>query len=217
MENERMKDSPWKTKRAKSRWSQIWDQEARTSNRVWQKKFSRINWNYWFSANGNWSYQYRCEQSRRDQLQLQEELSEQNRYLRETWIKSLHEMEELKREGNRRGDWIKHWLMLQWYTALNCEQYISHVTFFSCSRACVIICHTTLAQVFVRVIPCQQTLVLVWRRIRRRDHRQSALFTTAHSRARRTSGPETSLSLSWGKFVAKSVVVCRSCENGETC
>ena len=33
-----------------------------------------------------------------------------------------------------------------------CKQYTSHVTFFSCLRACVIICHTTLAQVFVRVI-----------------------------------------------------------------
>ena len=32
------------------------------------------------------------------------------------------------------------------------KQYTSHVTFFSCLRACVIICHTTLAQVFVRVI-----------------------------------------------------------------
>ena len=37
-----------------------------------------------------------CEQSRRDQLLRQEELSEQNRDLRETRIKSLHEMEELK-------------------------------------------------------------------------------------------------------------------------
>ena len=38
-----------------------------------------------------------CEQSRRDQLLLQEELPEQNRDLRESRIKSLHEMEELKR------------------------------------------------------------------------------------------------------------------------
>ena len=38
-----------------------------------------------------------CERSRRDQLLLQEELPEQNRDLRETRIKSLHEMEELKR------------------------------------------------------------------------------------------------------------------------
>ena len=36
------------------------------------------------------------EQSRRDQLLLQEQLSEQNRDVRETRIKSLHEMEELK-------------------------------------------------------------------------------------------------------------------------
>ena len=34
-----------------------------------------------------------CDQSRRDQLLLQEELSEQNRDLREARIKSLHEME----------------------------------------------------------------------------------------------------------------------------
>ena len=38
-----------------------------------------------------------CEQSKRDQLLHQEELSEPNRDLRETRIKSLHEMEELKR------------------------------------------------------------------------------------------------------------------------
>ena len=37
-----------------------------------------------------------CEQSRRDQLLFQEELSEQNRDLLETRIKSRHEMEELK-------------------------------------------------------------------------------------------------------------------------
>ena len=45
-----------------------------------------------------------CEQSRRDQLLLQEELSEQNRALRETRIKSLHEMEELKRVQELRID-----------------------------------------------------------------------------------------------------------------
>ena len=33
------------------------------------------------------------------------------------------------------------------------KQYASHVTFFSCLRALVMMCHTTLAQVFVRVIP----------------------------------------------------------------
>ena len=37
-----------------------------------------------------------CQQSRRDQLLVQEELSEQNRDLRETHIKSLDEMEEFK-------------------------------------------------------------------------------------------------------------------------
>ena len=52
-------DSLWKTKRANSRWSQNWDPEARTSSRVGQKKYPGINWNYRFSANGNWSYYYR--------------------------------------------------------------------------------------------------------------------------------------------------------------
>ena len=37
------------------------------------------------------------EQTGRDQLLLQEQLSEQNRDLREAHIKSLHEMEELRR------------------------------------------------------------------------------------------------------------------------
>ena len=50
----------------------------------------------------------------------------------------------------------------------------------------------------------------------RRDHRQSALFTTVHSGARRTSGPTTSLSLFWRKFVASSVFFSVSCKNGET-
>ena len=45
-----------------------------------------------------------CEQSRRDQLLLQEELSQQNRDLGETRIKSLHEMEELKRVQELRID-----------------------------------------------------------------------------------------------------------------
>ena len=42
--------------------------------------------------------------SRRDQLLLHEELSEQNRDLREAHIKSLHEMEELKRVQELRVD-----------------------------------------------------------------------------------------------------------------
>ena len=48
-------DSPWKTKRENSRWSQDWDPEARISSRVWKKKYPGSNWNYWFSAKGNWS------------------------------------------------------------------------------------------------------------------------------------------------------------------
>ena len=44
------------------------------------------------------------EQLRRDQLLLHEQLSEQNRDLREAHIKSLHEMEELKRVQQSRVD-----------------------------------------------------------------------------------------------------------------
>ena len=44
------------------------------------------------------------EQLRRDQLLLQEELSEQNRDIRETRVKSLHEMEKLKRVQELRID-----------------------------------------------------------------------------------------------------------------
>ena len=44
------------------------------------------------------------EQLRRDQLLLHEQLSEQNRDLREAHIKSLHEMEELKRVQELRVD-----------------------------------------------------------------------------------------------------------------
>ena len=39
----------------------------------------------------------RCDQSRRDQLLLQEELSEQNRALRETRIRNMRDMEELQK------------------------------------------------------------------------------------------------------------------------
>ena len=49
-------DSPWKTKRANSCWSQIWDPEAPTWSRFWQKKYPASNWNYWFSEKWNWSY-----------------------------------------------------------------------------------------------------------------------------------------------------------------
>ena len=44
------------------------------------------------------------EQLRRDQLLLYEQLSEQNRNLREAHIESLHEMEELKRVQDSRVD-----------------------------------------------------------------------------------------------------------------
>ena len=60
------------------------------------------------------------------------------------------------------------------------------------------------------VLHRHQALVFAWLGDQWRHHRQSALFTIVHSRARWTSWPLTSLSLSWRKFVVKSVVVCGS-------
>ena len=34
-------------------------QKHELSSRVWQKKYPGINWNYWISANGNWSYYFK--------------------------------------------------------------------------------------------------------------------------------------------------------------
>ena len=52
-------DSPRKTKKEQILAEVRWDPEARTWSRVWQKKYPGINWNFSFSANGNWSYYYR--------------------------------------------------------------------------------------------------------------------------------------------------------------
>ena len=60
-----------------------------------------------------------CEQSRRDQLPLQEELSEQHRDLRETRIKSLHEMEELKRVQELRVDEFSRSRLIENQEAIN--------------------------------------------------------------------------------------------------
>ena len=49
-----------------------------------------------------------CEQSRRDQLLLKEEISEQNRDLRETCIRNMGDMEELQKSRvNGRGTFKK--------------------------------------------------------------------------------------------------------------
>ena len=57
--------------------------------------------------------------SRRDQLLLQEELSEQNRDLREAHIKSLHEMEELKRVQELRVDEFSRRRMIENQDTIN--------------------------------------------------------------------------------------------------
>ena len=60
-----------------------------------------------------------CEQSRRDQLPLQEELSEQHRDLRETRIKSLHELEALKRVQELRVDEFSRSRLIENQDAIN--------------------------------------------------------------------------------------------------
>ena len=52
LENKQIRILLERQKKANSCGSQIWDPEARTSSRVWQKKYPGINWNCWFSANG---------------------------------------------------------------------------------------------------------------------------------------------------------------------
>ena len=66
------------------------------------------------------------------------------------------------------------------------------------------------------VLQRHQTLVLAWLRDQWWHHRQSALFTSVHSGVRRTSGPKTSLSIFWRKFLSSSVLFCVSRKNGET-
>ena len=44
-----------------------------------------------------------CEQSRRDQLLPQEEISEQNRALRETRIRNMRDMEEIAQKSRVKG------------------------------------------------------------------------------------------------------------------
>ena len=74
------------------------------SRRFWQKKYPGVDWNYWFSANGNWSYYYRVWAIQARKITTSRKLSEQNRDLREAHIKSLYEMEELKRVQELRVD-----------------------------------------------------------------------------------------------------------------
>ena len=63
------------------------------------------------------------EQSRRDQILLHEQLSEQNRDLREARIKSLHEMEDLKRvQGLRVVESSRRRLIENQETTMNSRQ-----------------------------------------------------------------------------------------------
>ena len=51
-----------------------------------------------------------------------------------------------------------------------------------------------------------ETVVLVRCGARRWAYQKSAIFTTVHSGARRTSEPETNLSFSWREFVTSSLL-----------
>ena len=69
-----------------------------------------------------------CEQSRRDQLLLQEEMSEQNRALRETCIRNLRDMEELQKS---------HVLKVEELSRRKLTEYFEEVTsFFQGSNEC---------------------------------------------------------------------------------
>ena len=93
METEQIRILLERQKRANSRWFYGRDSETRTPSRFWQK-YPGINWNYWFSANGNGSYYYRVWAI---QARLQEELSEQHRALRETRVRNMRDIEELQK------------------------------------------------------------------------------------------------------------------------
>ena len=86
------------TKRADSRWLSSRDSKNTNSRPIMTEEISK-NWKELSSLNEVrltvlWQW---YEQLRRDQLLFHEQLSEQNRELREAIEKSLNEMEELKR------------------------------------------------------------------------------------------------------------------------
>ena len=114
MENERIRIPLERQKRANSRWSQNWDPEARTSSRVWYKKYPGINWNYWFSAKGNWSYYHKWWTMQARSITTSRTSIRKTRDLCEAHIKSSHEMEELKRVKELRVDEFSRTLLNSW-------------------------------------------------------------------------------------------------------
>ena len=108
-------DSPWKNK--KQILAEV-NPEARISSRFWQKKYPGIDWNYWVSAKRIDHTIRGCDQSRRDQLLLQEELSEQksgsswNSYQEYARHGRIAEKSRVKGRGTakKKIDWIpKHY------------------------------------------------------------------------------------------------------------
>ena len=73
---------------------------------------------------------------------------------------------------------------IRWSCQASCKQYTSHVTFFSCLCALVMMCHTTLAQVIVHVISsmCHAPECLISLRPSLRTLRLSLPSSTSSSR-----------------------------------
>ena len=91
-------DSFGTTKRADPHWLSSRDSKTRVPGRLWQKKYSKVEWNDRVSKRRNFIVLIKeDERLRRDQQLLHEQLLAPNRDLHEAHEKSLNEMEELKR------------------------------------------------------------------------------------------------------------------------
>ena len=63
-----------------------------------RKKYPGINWNYWFSANGNWLYYYKMWAIKGEiSYLLKKKYQNKTRDLRETRIRNMRDMEELQK------------------------------------------------------------------------------------------------------------------------
>ena len=84
--------------------SDLWDPEARTSSRVWQKKYPGTNWNYWFSANGYWSYSYRVWAIQaRSKTTSGRKCPNKIGLFTKTCIRNMRDMEELQKKSRVKG------------------------------------------------------------------------------------------------------------------
>ena len=90
-------DSSGTTKRADSRWLSSRDSKTRIPGWLWQKKYSKVEWNDRVAKKEICRAHQGDERLRQDHQLLHEQLLKQNWDLREAHEKSLSEVEELKR------------------------------------------------------------------------------------------------------------------------